>query len=595
MISLGLRKKELQDFHRLLASPHVLTNSIYVLDLEERYLRIIRNRLLEGQVNLDADAEITRSCTMSLLDPEAQLNFDTDSPNNGALFMDRMIYVVQTFSEPPVHRTVVPAARNEYHNPSHEVNLNNVGSAVGAEQTSLRTDERAWRGSWSCKLTAASGNTRDFLRINHNSINIPAGATRTHRLRCYVPSTNSPTTHAQVMFRDDITGTTYETQTVIIPIVYDRWFTLQWTHTVPAGRTLTRVYWNIFQNATIPEGDHAYFDGWQSHDGAYADGDDVDWVWEGEPHASTSYRAAKWDLPEPKSYDVPIFRGPITKLDRSGDIINLEAQGKEVLTLGWMWKSWTYRKGWQKAAIIINLLWFGTGERRFQIKKKSARIGKRYSIGRELIPWKACKKLANSINKQLYYDARGWCKLRRIPSKSVFTFRTGRGGTVKTIPQAGYDLSSLKNVVWVKGRKPKAPGNKDKKDNKNQRKRRRPNYIATAGRSHPLSPYKLGRNGVGLRFVEEIEDDAIRSQAEARRFAKRRLRQLLLEHIEVQFESLPVPHLEPLDVCRIHTDDFAASFRIKKMSIPLTADASSTIGYTKRLRPNRARIRKRRR
>lgn len=388
MISLGLRYSDHLRYLKLLASPHRIQINTYILDLEENWYSRIDQRLLEGQVNIDADAEISRTCSMTLLDPEAQLNLDTESPQEGALYMDRMIYVVYTVIDP----------------------------------------------DWSF------------------------------------------------------------------------------------------------------------------------------WV------------------------NVPIFKGPVTKLDRNQDIVSIEASGKEALTMGWAWKPVTYAKNWPVAPIIEDILWTRAGERRTHIRFRSQRSPKRYSVIRRTIPWEICRRLARSISNQIFYDGRGVATLRAYPRRTGYTFRSGSGGVVKTPPTASYDLANVKNVVWVKGRKPKGKRSKGKK---------RPDVAIAAPRHHPLSPWRLGRNGVPMRLVEEIEDDSIRTKSAARRVARDRLRSLLLEEVDVAFDSLPVPHLEPMDVCRVSTRDFAASFRLKQMSIPLTADASSSIGYNRRLKPSRARIRRR--
>lgn len=95
-----------------------------------------------------------------------------------------------------------------------------------------------------------------------------------------------------------------------------------------------------------------------------------------------------------------------------------------------------------------------------------------------------------------------------------------------------------------------------------------------------------------MRLVEELEDDGIRTRREARRRGRRLLNQRLLEGLDVAFDCLPVPDLEENDVLRVSTGEFAAQFRLKKMSIPLTVDGSSSIGYNRKLTPSRTRIRR---
>lgn len=50
--------------------------------------------VLDGSVNVDGTADITRSATLTLLDPDHHLAFDSDSPADGALYADRMVRIV---------------------------------------------------------------------------------------------------------------------------------------------------------------------------------------------------------------------------------------------------------------------------------------------------------------------------------------------------------------------------------------------------------------------------------------------------------------------------------------------------------------------
>lgn len=199
-------------------------------------------------------------------------------------------------------RTVVAGGKivgiNEFTNPSAEVsNTANVSTALpGTEQTLSRSQDHALIGSWSFKITIESGNTRSFFQINHSGIAIAEGETRTLSLRCYIPSTVSPAPNdIQILLRDDIAAVTYVTQVVPIPPVFDEWFTLEYTHTVPAGRTLTRNYWRIRTPTVAAPGNAIYFDGWSTGDGNYFDGDTppddtYEYYWAGAAHGSQSYR-----------------------------------------------------------------------------------------------------------------------------------------------------------------------------------------------------------------------------------------------------------------------------------------------------------------
>lgn len=78
----------------LLAAHHSMRVVVQVVDLDHRAVGDpISGQLLDGQVNVDLNAEVTRSATLSLLDPNHTLNFDSDSPADGALYADRMLSI----------------------------------------------------------------------------------------------------------------------------------------------------------------------------------------------------------------------------------------------------------------------------------------------------------------------------------------------------------------------------------------------------------------------------------------------------------------------------------------------------------------------
>jgi hypothetical protein len=282
-------------------------------------------------------------------------------------------------------------------------------------------------------------------------------------------------------------------------------------------------------------------------------------------------------------YSVPIFTGPISKVTRSGPIVSVECQGKESLSFATIWAGRTLKKGIKKTEAILKVMGW-TGETRFNFTPKDSRIGGSgisAARTRKFTFWALAKMIAGSMNLQLFYDGRGVLRLRRIPAHSVYTFEDD--GVMVTIPQVNYEVNDeFCNAVEIIGGKPKGSKKKVK-------------YRLVAPRHHPLSPWNIGRNGTP-RFVPKIiEDDSIKSHKIARARARRELQNALLESVEVTFDSLPVPMLEELDNCRYRSSDAHGTFRLKQMSIPLTVDATSSIGYLKNVKPRIQRTRRRRR
>lgn len=283
-------------------------------------------------------------------------------------------------------------------------------------------------------------------------------------------------------------------------------------------------------------------------------------------------------------YTTPVFTGPITALDRDGFQVKVECQGKEVFGLEEAWNEHTFKKGLRVTSAIKIIVRDFMGETHFNIPDLKAKLHHNVSIGGDKLPWVVAKQLAASIGYHLFFDAMGVCQMRKIPSASVFTFRHGPGGSVKTEPQVGFDIDGVINAVEVYGKKPKKP-------KKGKPKKHRPHAKAVAARSHPLSPWKLGRKG-GPRFLPiVIEDDSITTNAGARRRAKAELRRHLLEAVEVAYDTVTIPHLEEMDVVTVKTSKFTAKHRAKQFAIGLLSGADSSMGYVKNVKPNTSAIR----
>ena len=281
--------------------------------------------------------------------------------------------------------------------------------------------------------------------------------------------------------------------------------------------------------------------------------------------------------------DVPIFTGPVVKLDRDGDVVTVEAQGKEVLALRPVWKPMTLKKGADKVDSIRVIMRWRTGETRFALPDLKARLPKDLSLGRQSEAWKACQAIARSLNRQLYYDGAGMLRLRTYPENTFYRFRTGTGGTVLSEPQVSFAHEDLRNVVQVRGGKPR--GVKTDKDPNTSAPRRVPrvSHVEVAPRRHPFSPERLGRSGVPRFLPEVIEDETIRSKKEAERVAKRVLRNRLRQAVDVTFEALPAPHLDAGDLVQIRTDEMAMAFRLRQFSIPLSSSGTMSVGYLRKV------------
>jgi hypothetical protein len=277
-------------------------------------------------------------------------------------------------------------------------------------------------------------------------------------------------------------------------------------------------------------------------------------------------------------YTIPLFTGPVTKLNRNNDVVNIEAEGKESLAMGAAWTPATYRKGALKTDVIRSVLATRGGENKFTFEDSTSKLPTDYSIGRGNTPWGVAKHVANGMGMQLFYDGRGTARLRRFPQGSLYVFTQGDGGSVRSTPQVSYSSENLRNVIWVKGGVPAGA--------------KKPIEVTLgAPSSHPLSASKLGRNGVPRYLMETIEESSIMSQSEALKVAKVALDKALLQAVEVAFDSVPIPHLDPYDMVRVTTEDFSAAFYLSKFTIPLKVGSPMSVGYLKNVAVKGRRVR----
>jgi hypothetical protein len=279
-------------------------------------------------------------------------------------------------------------------------------------------------------------------------------------------------------------------------------------------------------------------------------------------------------------FDVPVFCGPLTKVQRRGFTLSVEGQGKEIMGAANSWQRHTFAKGLLKSTVITRIMQDILGETKLDIIERPEKLPDNLAITPDKSPWKVASQLANSMNCQLFYDGRGVCRMRETPSKSVFTFESDVN--ILSDPQMDYDASELKNAIIVLGGKPK--GSKE-----------RIVVRLVADRKHPLSPWNIGRKDAPRYLTEIIEDDSIKTKAEAMAIAKRKLKLNLIQAMQTSFDALPPRHLDPLDLCRISTDKYSATFRLRQFTIPLTVSNPSSIGYLKRGKPLKKAIRRNKR
>ena len=307
-----------------------------------------------------------------------------------------------------------------------------------------------------------------------------------------------------------------------------------------------------------------------------------------------------------KWVDIPVFTGPISKFDREGAVVSLEATGKETLA-GPVWLPYTIPKGTLQVDAIKQILqkagenFFGTfpvstatlGTALVGVSANAAPPKDGTQLDPATVMWSQAEDIAQRMDPahMLFYDGMGYASLRRLPSTAadtVFSFRSGNvvkdslgngggGGVILDEPQITYDPSLLFNVVRVEGKPPSSGA--------------APVGVADANvlfPTHPLSPNNLGRhitvNGSPVLVPRYLPDsqqsDSYTTKAACDTAALNSLKSRLDESIELNFNSLVIPHLEANDWCSINTNRINTSFRLRNFTIPLNTSGMMTVGYT---------------
>lgn len=280
-----------------------------------------------------------------------------------------------------------------------------------------------------------------------------------------------------------------------------------------------------------------------------------------------------------KPVTIPVFTGPIIRLQRDGALITIEAQGKEVYGLGENRRTLTIKKGTRKTEAIKTILRELMGETRMDVPDLPARLPKDLVVSKKDRAWPEAQKLAQAVNRQLYYDGSGTARLRPRPKKAVWTFNGGEnGGELTTGVTTSSDLTKVVNHVRVVGPKPKG-------------KKQPIIGTATANRNHPLSPWKLGPPGAPKYLTKEINNEHIRTQKEANDLAEDTLDAGLKLVHEVSFQCSPVPGLDPGDLVAVRTEHESLTTGLRSFTLPLGLGGDMVVGKrsTKGLRARRRR------
>lgn len=263
--------------------------------------------------------------------------------------------------------------------------------------------------------------------------------------------------------------------------------------------------------------------------------------------------------------NVPVFTGPITTLKRSEDTLSLTAQGKESFLQSGQNRWWSFPAGTLKTNAIKQVL-ADSGEQFSEITRWSDKLTTPTTITSSDAPWPVLKQLANSLASRsrgsdpvLFYNGVGYVRLRSFAAPSQWTFR--RGVDFTTEPDLSFDLSAIRNIVAAHGAKGTSGS-------------------ARLAASDPMSAQSLARNNVPRWLLEVISNDGWKSNSACAAAAKKRLDQLKSASVQIDLETVCIPHLEERDVVTVDNGTWSWRMQLQKFSIPLDGSSTMQIGRT---------------
>jgi len=287
--------------------------------------------------------------------------------------------------------------------------------------------------------------------------------------------------------------------------------------------------------------------------------------------------------------DVPVFRGPVTNFSHDGAQVSVEAQGKEALGLDphFLRLGFTLKKHLEVEEAIKHTM-RKVGERKFDLPEfGNVRVGTDMVVEPGQEAWRIVTggEDANGNRVQglveltredraAIYDARGRLTARRRNQPLAYVFRTGEAASIITPPVLAFDILEFRNFIKVIG----AKGKGDKKS---------VSGVALLPDHHPLSPKKLARNGEPRYMAAFYSAPSLKTESDCADKAKDTLERKAKAGIDVQFEALPIPHLEEWDMVKAETEEGPLEFALKQFTLPLTSTESMSIGYNKRIKQYR--------
>lgn len=264
----------------------------------------------------------------------------------------------------------------------------------------------------------------------------------------------------------------------------------------------------------------------------------------------------------------PVFCGPVVEVDREGAEVNVVAEGKERLALGSFGRAHTWKKGRKTVEVIAEILELaGEAASRIHLPNLPHTLPQTLNVRRTEKPWVQARKLARSLDRELFYDGRGHVRLRFAPNSSTFTVDEDflRGPVRIDRPKLEFH-----NRWLVLGAKPKGA-------------KKRVSADVALPASHALSGQSLARGGEPFWKIREEDRSQIKTAARCREIAERLRDEKIHAAADISFDCLPLPFLEEYDFVKaVDPLTGPCRVRVKQATLPLH-QGDMTIGAVKQV------------
>jgi hypothetical protein len=275
--------------------------------------------------------------------------------------------------------------------------------------------------------------------------------------------------------------------------------------------------------------------------------------------------------------DCPVFTGVVWDFSRQGAMVNVTAQGLERLALG---QAWTGKKYPAKSTRTDGAEGHHGPRRRGLPRDPRPAVQAPEGLRRreDGLPVEA-GQAPRGVDEPLPV-------LRR--PRDAASAALQRPARVH-LRQGGADPADVRPV--------EGPGHQHRRGSRRPAEGQEARVKAVATATGWLSPKALARASGSLRLVQQIQNDHIRSNAEAKAIAVRHLKHHEQQRVTITFDSLPVPHLEENDRVRVGSTGVGpVHLRLNQFTIPLGGGDGTappmTVGSVRRTtRPGYAGVR----